>query len=347
MSTGSAILSPRVSSEEELDRIALSIILGEKNDANSILSPHNMCPDCHIGMEIVDTEYRCPQCGMIRDYLGEPYEKSAHGCVKVKIGNKYKKYRSLDGDTTKSQLKYLMDDLTLRQASNPKLMVPMDALQHAAARYNSLQQHIKTEDVAPDGTIITKKFMHRMDKKNSILAQLIFLECIKCGQPRKKEEIARFMGLPQDGFSYGDRKLKELTAKGLINLNLPHDNICQVGGDVGPTKSSDELALQGFTKKYLEALGIMEDKYFNFVVDLVLAATFLHIGTGSRMNSKIVGAIWTLNLHCGLGISPSRVERCCDGTKKNTYVKFYNAVIGAMNDLKCVFTKHKVRRTAV
>jgi transcription initiation factor TFIIIB Brf1 subunit/transcription initiation factor TFIIB len=184
-------------------------------------------------------------------------------------------------------------------------------------QYNDIQ--VKYTEVNID-----KKFVHRAAIKDEILAGLIKFECIKCGIARKNKDIAMFMRLATSGFAKGENMLRELHAQGIIDIPINEDPIV------------------GYLPRYLEALNISNERYYDFVAELVDYSESIYMGYRSQISSKIVGALWIIIRKEKLAITDKELEKAADNTKKNTFVKFYDLVMSNIDVFVDIFNKYEI-----
>ena len=158
-----------------------------------------------------------------------------------------------------------------------------------------------------------KKFVKRGSIKDEVLAAILYYECIAAGTARKKRDIAALMRLPTFGFSKGEHILRDLRAKGQIDIDM------------------DNEPISSFVDRYMEALGLEDQRYKDFIEKIVVLSEERKIGMNSQISSKIVGAIYLLITTKGLPITIHALEKATDNTKKNTFTKFYNAIKANMD----------------
>lgn len=279
----------------------------------------NYCPDCpEMPMLLHGDEYKCPTCGRtesaeivgvdIRTLMGANTLGRFRGAAE---------YAKTQKEAVLKQLKYNNESYTGSKFS-------LDLLDEVATQYNSIQKI--TEDVYDEeGTVVkTKKFVRRSNIKDEVLAALIHFECVKRGVVRKKKDIATFMKLQANGFSSGEKILRNLHAEGKITIDIGDEPV------------------DGFASRYFDCLGIDNESYVNFVTDLIKVAEQKKIGVNSFTSSKVVGAIWILITQLNLKVTVEQLEQAGDNTKKNTFIKFYKEVAKNSKLFLHVFKKYGV-----
>jgi hypothetical protein len=132
------------------------------------------------------------------------------------------------------------------------------------------------------------------------------------------------MNLHTQGFSRGEDILRSLHAMGKLDLPI------------------DEEPIDGFVERYLEALNLENPAYSKFVIELVNRTEELKIGMNSQLSSKIVGSIWILIDKLKIQITAAQLEKSCDQTKKNTFMKFHKIVMENIDTLSPIFTANNI-----
>ena len=286
-------------------------------------STYGICPDCKTAMEAADVEFFCKYCGLIkpRDIdNNKDNTETTNKNIKISTGsNRGKYYNTID--YAKTQRKAILSQLLELKKSYSGPDIPDEILREVVMRYNTIQGF--TEDIIDaDGKLRgKKKFVRRGSIKDEVLAALIYFECILRNDIRKKRDIAIFMKLPSHGFSRGEGILRELKARGKIEL------------------PEEEETAEGYARRYLKSLGIDTDEYVKFVCDIVDTSDDKNIGMNCQLSTKVAGAIWVLVSHAGLNISALAVEKATDNTKKSTFVKFSKLIMDNKEHFQHIFGK--------
>lgn len=293
--------------------------LDSGSDAGSLQVPRNYCPDCpDTPLQLQNCEYKCPLCGRTEsaDITGLD--------IKTLMGaNTLGRFRSAEG-YIKTQKEAIMKLLKANNETFTGDKFSPELLEEVATQYNIIQ-NLADEIYDEKGEVIgTKKFVRRSNIKDEVLATLIYLECINRKVVRKKKDIAAFMKLQTNGFSSGENILRSLYAEGKINIDIGDEPI------------------EGFAARYLDGLGIENEMYTKFIIDIINTADQKKVGVSSITSSKVVGTIWLLNVQLGLNIKVDQLERAGDNTKKNTFIKFYNEVIRNIKLFIHIFKRHNV-----
>jgi hypothetical protein len=292
---------------------------------------YNYCPQCFLPMTVINScEYRCTKCGLCLPYeaceapdrdsiiFSDITMSSGH------FGHSDHYYGTSSRSNTQhlAVLQHLCYNAKDYLGQGPSF--PLDVLREAADQFHEWQKNVKEAIVDESGQVIgERKFVKRNSRKDEILATLIYSVGIKYNQARKEKDVAELMKLKTHGFSRGKSIISNLASRG--KLELPD-----------MTESS-----RGYICRYMGTLGI-DEKYYDFVDDLVKRSDEQSIGMYSQIASKVAGAIWILSQNCGLGISAKAIEKATDGTRKNTFTKFCKAIMSNLAKFADIFTKYGV-----
>ena len=296
-----------------IDINALTLI--KKQDSN-----YNYCIDCNVIMQISGTVYQCQSCGQTVELIADCSDTSTNngGCIKISSGQNKGKCRNVNNNYAKTQKKNILNQLTQLQSEYKGTPFSYNTLVAVADRYNKIQTVIKDRGE-------TEKSVRRGAMKDEIIAALIYFECIRGDNTRVHRDIIEFMKLTTNGFSRGEELLRDLEANGLIDIPV-----------------NKEAVVKDFASRYLEILDLTDPSYLEFIVDIVNQSNKSKISMNSQISSKVVGALWTLIIKLKLGISVASVEKASDNTKKNTFVKFSNAIDNNITVFAEIFRKYNI-----
>lgn len=300
----------------------------ENQDVKKEEIKYNYCPDCQIAMILAGSEYSCANCGQVKQFMADScsnHEETASGMICVASGSRKSRIYNISTDYTKTQKKFILEQLMQNRANFKGTAIPTNVLQAAATQYNTIQKFITEDMYDSQGNVVgKKKFVRRGNIKDEILAALIYFECIREGLVRKKRDIAIFMRLPNYGFSRGEGIVRELHEKGKIDIPV------------------NEEPIDGFVDRYFEALNMENDPGKDFVVELVEESERKKVGMSSQLSSKAAASLWIYITKRGIKITSQQLERAADNTKKNTFMKFVKTVQSNMKIFAPVFRKHGV-----
>lgn len=287
--------------------------------------PHNYCPECRVPMALACGEYQC-SCGIAVNNEVECAKdhNAVAAAIRISSGVNSGKFYNVTADYTKTQRKAIMAQLMTHQTRYQGAGFPRDVLNATATSYNNIQKAI-TEEVVVDGVTKTKKFVRRGTIKSEILAALLFYECIRANIVRKKSDVAAFMELNTRGFSRGEIILRSMAVEGKIDMPIDSDERVDV-----------------IVEKYMEALDIKCDRYSRFVEDIVTLSEERRICMSSHLSSKVAGAMRVLISRTDLRVTDAELERATDNTKKNTFMRFHDAIFANMSVFIGVFAAHGI-----
>lgn len=292
----------------------------------------NYCNTCHIPMEITGFEYQCKSCGQLSKNDCDAVSNHADtvsGPVRITTGAHKGRHYNTINDYTKTQYRDVLELLMINKSQYIGPSIPDDAIRQAATKYNELQKMVlECGDAAVTihvENVETKKFVKRSSMRAEILAALLESFCNLAGAPRDKRDIARFMGLSTDGFSRGQKIIDDIFA---LHRRIAAGKTCPASNV--PDLVIGEKTAKMWAERYLEALNVDPadaERYTAFICDVVAESDRKKVCVSSRMSSKVVGAIWTIIVRKKLNITAKQLENATDNTKKNTFVKFHEAIV--------------------
>jgi hypothetical protein len=103
---------------------------------------HNYCADCpNTPMELAGSEYQCPQCGQVRGDIesDQDHADTANPSIRRTTGASKGKYYTVNGDYTKTQRKFVHDQLLQNSMAWRGSAFPKDVLNAVADQYNMTQ----------------------------------------------------------------------------------------------------------------------------------------------------------------------------------------------------------------
>lgn len=167
----------------------------------------------------------------------------------------------------------------------------------------------------------------RKDVKKGIQSSCIYYACYNNGISRTPSELAQFVGIAEKFHSSGDRYLRDLNERGIIELPDKVDPIVD------------------YVERYMELLGI-DKKYKDFVLDIITVADRekLHVLCDSKNNTKAIGAIYLLIdrvPELRKSIPKERIDKECE-ISKTTFVKYYSLLCKYYRKFVPIFVKHQI-----
>ncbi len=285
----------------------------------------NKCANCKTEMEIVNCEYQCGGCGYVAPILTESYDAKDNtigGTIRISTGSRKGRLYTINGNSSQLVSRGTMVQLLQNQSKYSGSAFPLDVLSSVAQLYVAIQAEYVSRGME-------KRFVHRGDIKDGILAALIKFECNRRRMNRKNKDIAAFMGLKSNGFAKGENIVRKLHAKGIINIVV------------------EESPIEGYLERYMETPPFNVPKYKLFIIDIINESERCHMCIKSQISSKIVSCMWLLNEHCHLGLTDVQLEDCTDKTKRNTFIKFYNVIMANLPVFVNIFNKYGIPYTTI
>ena len=291
---------------------------------------HGYCPTCAIPMQHIDIDYKCQTCGYTCIWEPETTTDISTGHFHICSGGNKGKFYNPITDYSKTQKRTLKDQFirladVYHDAYPAATPIPERIIDQAIEIYNGIQkfaiQHqsgaVTLGEKPGDGE---RKFVRRGTIKDEILASLIYYICQNENRSRRKRDIAIFMKLTGQGFPRGEDIVKILAKQGVITLDMSEKPFTYI-------------------ERYLAVLQI-DEKYIDFITQVVELSDQNNICTRSQTSSKIVGAISILIQILGLKITSKQIEAACDNTKKNTFDKFAKEILSNMKIFAPLFREY-------
>jgi transcription initiation factor TFIIIB Brf1 subunit/transcription initiation factor TFIIB len=170
-------------------------------------------------------------------------------------------------------------------------------------------------------------YVYRKDVKKGVLSACVYYACYNNGISKTPTEIAALMGIAEKFHSMGDRILRDLNERGIIELPEKIDPIVD------------------YVERYMEVLNIHKS-YKNFVLDIIHVADRekLHVLSDSKNNTKCIGAIYLLIdrvPELRKTINKDQIDKDCE-ISKTTFIKYYNLICRFYRKFVPVFVKHGI-----
>jgi hypothetical protein len=176
-------------------------------------------------------------------------------------------------------------------------------------------------------TIKSCGYVYRKDVKKGVLSACIYYACYNNGISKTPSEIAQIVGIAEKFHSMGDRILRDLNERGVIDL---------------PDKINPII---DYVERYMEILNI-PSKYKTFILDMIYVADRekLHVLSDSKNNTKCIGTIYLLidrarDLKSKIKIDS--IDKDCE-ISKTTFLKYYNLLCKFYRKFVPVFVKHRI-----
>lgn len=168
--------------------------------------------------------------------------------------------------------------------------------------------------------------VYRKDVKKGVQSACLYYACYMNGISKTPNEIASLVGIEEKFHSMGDRILRDLNEKSIINL---------------PAKINP---IVDYIERYFELLNIPK-KYQGFVLDIIETADRhkLHVLYDSKNNTKCIGTIYMLIDRVSelSNIDKEKIDEECQ-ISKTTFMKYYNMLCKFYRKFVPVFIKHRI-----
>lgn len=282
------------------------------------------CDDCNIQMQPnINNTLTCPNCGFIKNVIIEnlEYEPSMSGYntnenyhIPIKcIGkNSFQYQKYLRNNTSQysiiqeTTLKKLLEKLNYQ---SDDFVIPKNIISNVLIQYKKIRETSK---------------IHRGEILKGILGSLIYYECLKEGIIRKPKELARWYSISENDLSKGDKILRELEEKGIIELPINKDFNIE------------------YINCYLKRIDI-DIKYEVFLIELLNEINKLKIGNpNARLSTKIASLIFLLIISKKYNISADEIAKEFD-ISVSTFKSFYMEIFKNKEKLTVIFEKYDIK----
>lgn len=279
----------------------------------------DICPNCNISMQSRIGQYVCGQCGLIQ-YKNEDVDinsVSSSGVISIKSGKYTRKFHSSTHNTELNRINYTLMMLNKFQMNSPNFKIAPNLLHDVAVKFASIKIPDENEELKP--------LIKRGIFKRQLLVVMIYHMAISEYKVQyRRADIATWAGLSNDGLSKASTFLRNLHAKGYIDMTFDNETVF------------------GYTNRYFEAIGIDNGDYIKFATELVEYTETKKILMTSKLSSKVAGALWIVITHCKLNFPASEVEKCSDNIKPATFKKFSKIVDTNIDKFAHIFNKYKI-----
>ncbi len=292
------------------------------NQEEVVQTDYKLCPDCNTNMETaINNTLTCKQCGFIKQVSTEnnEYEPSMNGYntnsnfhipIKCVGANSFQFQKQLRNSTSQysivqeSNLRRRLDRLNFNSAG---LYIPKAVIEKVVTQYKIIRETDK---------------IHRGDIFNGIIGSLIYYECLRFGIVRKHKEISDWFNISESDLSKGDKILRFLEEKKIINLPIYENNNAK------------------YIKSYLLRSSMSLD-YTHFMESLLNIIEEKKIGNhNARLSTKVSAMLYLINVSIktvtdnefSLGRLPVSDGISAEAISKefsisaSTFKTFYNAI---------------------
>ena len=296
----------------------------------------NLCPLCNIKGKIMENVICCPECGMElslshdnnKNYSNDSeYNTSQDAFMPIIIvGNN-------SGCYNKNLLKTTANYSSYRKNSNRKGLhscnyyhdgkkLPKTCINLALKLFNRIIESKDCHDEERTSRV------YRGNSKKGVMGSCLYYACNMYNITKTPKQIASIMGIEERFLSQGDRKVRSLADKGIIDIPPIIDPV------------------EDYLNQYFASLKI-DLKYKQFIIDLINRAEKknIHIESDSKITTKCVGSIYLLSKRMSdvKHIKEEDISRECNGISKTTYNKYYKLLMQNKDKLIPVFIKHRIK----
>ncbi len=188
------------------------------------ITDYKFCDDCNVLMESdINNSLTCKICGFIKNISTEnnEYEPSMSGYntnsnfhipIKCIGANSFQYQKQLRNSTSQysivqeTNLRRKLERLNFRSTS---IFIPKNIIEKVVSQYKLIRETDK---------------IHRGDIFNGIIGSLIYYECLTAGIIRKHKEISDWYGITENDLSKGDKIVRVLEEKKIIQLPIYENN---------------------------------------------------------------------------------------------------------------------------
>jgi len=300
-----------------VNMLAAKLLLARGNFKDSEPVSHTVdgifCNACNKRMVfITDDIYECSICSLRHHHqiiiaatnnTDELQTRDAFG--------KMHKTRTRRADYRLSQIQKNRTDLILKndayaqRTGCPK--VPEEIIDEAVRFYSSVQTMYFN--------LCRKKFVKRGNRKNQILAYLVYEFMNIKHLSVQRSTIINIFELDETGFSSGETQILEIIK--ILGIDLNHD----------PMDVIVDLATRYLKNLDNECPGkIFTQKNIQFVIDLITRTLVIKCGMRCYICSRVAGAVYILIKELGFSFKNKVIETACDHCKKNTFERFRKTI---------------------
>lgn len=298
----------------------------EENDLDEDLYlnvDYNKCDSCGNMMSVINSsEYRCQDCGYTKKVMGEFAGQSVST-----IAN----YNTTD----LSVIPFQLTGINSHQYQKRMISSTSDnvVIKERVACEQMKKMVYESENKLPSVVVgiasdwFCKMLKHhtalRADVRKGVIGNCFRYACIKEGISRKPKEFAKMC------------KISTAVLQSCKKIVLYHHTEGHITLPLNKYQHVDYL------QTFLEELHLEEDKYLDFLIEIVERSLEKKVSFTSKFSSKAAGSIYILVRNLNLPISQETMERVT-GTVHNTYVKYYNEVMGRKELFRDIFETHNV-----
>ena len=311
---------------EEIDDFIDLIINEEDKDKKDI--KFITCPSCKHNIDVMESYLTCKNCGReisnVSSATDEQYTSIENpganvndkGFMQMRIVGAYGQHRALLRSSASYPLWRAAQTLRELQSWNSNSTsgkhIPKNIIEEANAMFSKIKEH---------------GLVYRKDVKLGVLSACLYYACYANNITKTPYEISQHSRIAEKFHSAGDRILRDLNERKII----------EIPDHVDP--------INDYINRYMQILNI-PIKYAAFVKDIINKANKekLHIIYDSKNNTKCIGAIYLLIERVpelNKTIDKDKIDKGCD-ISKTTFIKYYNLICKYFRKFVPIFIKHNI-----
>ncbi len=295
----------------------------EDAKGKDIQSNYRVCENCGIDMlPDINNMLFCKQCGLVQKCITDNnnYEPSMSGYntnstqhIPIRCVGKdsFKYQHELRVSTSQYaiiQESNLRRQLEGRNFKSDGLMIPKSVITSAIEQYKLIRKTSK---------------IHRGDVLKGILASIIYYECVKQGIVRKSKEICDWYDISENDMSKGDKILRTLEEKKVLDLPINDDN--------------DEE----YVSSYLKRMG-MPMEFKPVMLEILCRLDKLRIGNpNARLSTKVSALVFMFTIAKNIDIQADTISKEFN-IAVSTFKAFYTDVVKKKSALQDIFDKYGI-----
>ena len=284
----------------------------------------NICNDCKIEMQFIDSSIRCLTCGReeemivtdesISNTIISQYNTHANCPFSLKavgIGsNSINKSIIITGsDYSKTQSNVTKRQLSRLNANSKYLKLPNIVLDRAAEIYGIMQKN---------------NIVRRGKGRLGLLGACIFYSCSEHGITKRSKDISKFVNVEESYISSGDKDLRNVKSKGKLEINIHYN------------------PQEDYINQYFDALRL-DEKYkpvISDIIDISSQHTEMRGENNSRISTKCAGAIFLLVTQLKLKINMQDIVKYCNIS--TIFTGYYEFLLKNRKRINKILVKHSI-----
>lgn len=275
----------------------------KEEEQNIVVNNKYTCMNENCGFVCSPGDKYCQNCGQTRDSandeLDSRYTKVVSNSVRVNYGSKRR--ININASRDYSSIRYdeimkFLNNCNKKYSENGGVKIPDSIIKSVTETYTKI-----IEDT---------KIVKRSGKKKSLLAYLLFEECVRHGTSRTKSAICKMLGLKTQTYCRGASDYDDIVSDYYNTIYVP-----------------EEFRAKDYALRYLTSLNLSNEdveKYANFVDEIFKFSESKNIGLQLLPISKVAGCIWFIvnKLKLNKQFTATKISEICDGIQKATFNKF-------------------------